>query len=264
MANTAGIVQVTVKIVPEETVVSTTVSSIWQNLSIKTNTLCPEMNALTDTVSLSFNDSGKSSHGYRDGFAYYRQVSTTSTAVLGADITNVEFAFFKHSGYRFSSETDSTCDYDNDPTITCDANDFIEVGMRVTGSGIPANSHVASVNVAGAVTSFELEDIDGDAVSTTGGAVTDGTCKFFNHATTSATVSTDSLEIRGGADDGFVIAVLAPGEAIVLPVKSSAGWGTADDRVSSDDYFFQSVDSDDIDTAGGNDIAMEFFCATAS
>ena len=264
MANTAGLVKVHIRITPEETVASTTQSSVWEDIRTTDNTLCPVMNALTYTESVTFNDSGKSAHGYRDGVPYYRQVTTTSAATLGGDITNVEFAFFKHTGYRFSSSTDTTCDYNNDPTVACDANAFIAVGMRVTGTGIPTNAHVASVNVAGAVTSFELEDIDGDAVSTTGGAVTNGTLKFFDHANTSTTASTDHLEIRGGAADGFVIAVLAPGEAVALPVQSSTGWGTSGDRVASSDYFFQSVDPDDIDDAGGNDIAMEFFCATHS
>jgi hypothetical protein len=70
------------------------------------------------------------------------------------------------------SFTDATCDYNNDPTITCDASKQIIPGLRVAGTGIPAGATVISVNVAGAVTSFEL------SASTTGGAVTNGSLVF--------------------------------------------------------------------------------------
>lgn len=68
--------------------------------------------------------------------------------------------------------TDATCDYDDDPTITCDASAKIGVGMGVSGTGIPADATVSSVNTVGAVTSFEL------SAATTGGAVTNGTLTF--------------------------------------------------------------------------------------
>ena len=68
--------------------------------------------------------------------------------------------------------TDATCDYNNDPTITCDSSVKITPGLFVTGTGIPASAYVSSVNTAGAVTSFEL------SASTTGGAVTNGTLTF--------------------------------------------------------------------------------------
>ena len=66
--------------------------------------------------------------------------------------------------------SDATCDYDDDPTIAHDANAKIRVGAVVTGTGIPADSTVASINSS---TSFEL------SASTTGGAVTDGTLRFY-------------------------------------------------------------------------------------
>ena len=68
--------------------------------------------------------------------------------------------------------TDATCDYNNDPTITCDSSVKITPGLFVTGTGIPASAYVSYVNTAGAVTSFEL------SASTTGGAVTNGTLTF--------------------------------------------------------------------------------------
>ena len=77
------------------------------------------------------------------------------------------------------SFTDATCDYNNDPTITCDANANIRPGLAVSGTGIPAGSFVKSVNTLGAVTSFELGDGEGGSdVSTTGGSVTNGTLTF--------------------------------------------------------------------------------------
>ncbi len=65
--------------------------------------------------------------------------------------------------------TDATCDYNDDPTITHNANTRIVAGLTVTGTGIPANATVASVTSS---TEFEL------SAATTGGAVTDGTLTF--------------------------------------------------------------------------------------
>ena len=77
------------------------------------------------------------------------------------------------------SFSDATCDYNNDPTIACDASADIRPGLAVTGTGIPAGSFVKSVNTLGAVTSFELGDGEGGSdVSTTTGSVTNGTLTF--------------------------------------------------------------------------------------
>tara|TARA_R110000824_G_scaffold115478_1_gene266601 strand:- start:26152 stop:27105 length:954 start_codon:yes stop_codon:yes gene_type:complete len=65
--------------------------------------------------------------------------------------------------------TDATCDYNNDPTITHDANPLIVVGLGVSGTGIPTGATVASIN---STTSFEL------SAATTGGSVTNGTLTF--------------------------------------------------------------------------------------
>jgi len=65
--------------------------------------------------------------------------------------------------------TDSTCDYNNDPTITMDSTANLRVGLAVSGTGIPAGATVASITNS---TTFEL------SASTTGGAVTNGTLTF--------------------------------------------------------------------------------------
>ena len=69
------------------------------------------------------------------------------------------------------SFTDSTCDYNNDPTVTMDSTANIKVGMSVSGTGIPAGATVIEVTSA---TTFEL------SASTTGGSVTNGTLTFSN------------------------------------------------------------------------------------
>jgi hypothetical protein len=59
--------------------------------------------------------------------------------------------------------TDATCDLtDGDATVTCDANALINVGMTVSGNGVPAGATVASINAGSAgtnVTSFELSAV---------------------------------------------------------------------------------------------------------
>ena len=83
---------------------------------------------------------------------------------------------FATSGRRYTivkneigADTDSTCDYNNDPTITMDSTSSISVGMSVSGTGIPAGATVSSITNS---TTFEL------SASTTGGAVTNGTLTF--------------------------------------------------------------------------------------
>ncbi len=86
--------------------------------------------------------------------------------VTGTDTTSYIFGFELIAHEKF---TDATCDYNNDPTITHDANTRIVAGLTVTGTGIPANATVASVTSS---TEFEL------SAATTGGAVTNGTLTF--------------------------------------------------------------------------------------
>ena len=82
----------------------------------------------------------------------------------GAANYQVGFELIAHDKF-----TDATCDYNNDPTITHNANTRILAGMSVSGTGIPAGATVASVTSS---TAFEL------SAATTGGAVTDGTLTF--------------------------------------------------------------------------------------
>ena len=77
--------------------------------------------------------------------------------------------------------TDATCDYNNDPTITHDANANIVAGLSISGSGIPVGATISSVTDT---THFEL------SASTTGGAVTNGTLAFT--APSSSLTFTDS------------------------------------------------------------------------
>ena len=103
-----------------------------------------------------------------------------ASIVTGQTLGIHTFKFLDHSAadasYIFGFEliahekfTDATCDYNNDPTITHDANTRIVAGLTVTGTGIPANATVASVTSS---TEFEL------SAATTGGAVTNGTLTF--------------------------------------------------------------------------------------
>ena len=68
-----------------------------------------------------------------------------------------------------SSFNDATCDYNNDPTVTMDSTTNIRVGMRVSGTGIPAGAFIVSITNS---TTFEL------SAATTGGSVTNGTLTF--------------------------------------------------------------------------------------
>ena len=67
------------------------------------------------------------------------------------------------------SFTDATCDYNNDPTITHDANSSIIAGLNVAGTGIPEGATIESITDS---THFEL------SAATTGGSVTNGTLTF--------------------------------------------------------------------------------------
>ena len=262
MANPSGTVTYRLSVVPKESVeqVSGAKSTTWSDVSIDATLSLPSESSTT-SESIVWNDTGGIGHGYLNGAKYLAQVTTTSTNILGTGVAQVEFAYFKHTGYQFRRAT-ATCALTNtDATVTCSANDFINVGMEVSsGSGITAGTTVASINTGTAgrnVTSFEMSAA---ATASVGAA----SVTFLDHANVSSIVSTDHLEIRGDSNSGFVVAVLKPGAAVALPVQSSSGWGTSGDRIGSTNYFFQSVDPDDIDDAGGNEIAMEFICVTHS
>ena len=93
------------------------------------------------------------------------------TGTVGANWTDTLTSDF----FTNFSFTNATCDYNDDPTITHDADDKIIVGLRVIGTGIPEGATIASIT---STTEFEL------SASTTGGSVTNGTLTFVD--TTSA------------------------------------------------------------------------------
>ena len=185
MANPTGKIKYRLTVNPRESVeqVSGSKSSTWTDVLIEA-TECFKGFSNHTTESITYQDTGGTDDGYLNGTKVYVQVTTSSTAAI-TGLSNVEFVYFKHTGFRYSSSTALS------PTVN----------------------------------------------------------------------SADHLEIRGAAVDGFVIAILPPGAGIVLPVQSSSSWSTLADRVDSGDYFFQSVDPDDL-TAGAQTIAMEFICVT--
>jgi len=114
------------------------------------------------------------------GVGAVRNIDITSSSSLSSDtvlgINTIKFTMpatdVDFHGIELIAQdkfTDATCDYNNDPTITHDANTRIVAGLTVTGTGIPANATVASVTSS---TEFEL------SAATTGGSVTNGTLTF--------------------------------------------------------------------------------------
>ena len=102
--------------------------------------------------------------------------------------------------------TDATCDYNNDPTITHDANVRIYAGLPVSGTGIPAGAYV------------EL------SASTTGGSVTNGTLTFDGTKVFTVATSTNSSTAVGGGT--FTIAYqVNVGPDFQIPVD---GWSSSD------------------------------------
>ena len=100
--------------------------------------------------------------------------------------------------------TDATCDYNfsgvQDPTVTCNANTDIGVGMGVSGSLIPTNAYIVSVTEGGGagtgVTTFELNG-NTDA----GSEVTNGTLRFITQ-TPGSGLFYFSHDRKGGEDAG--------------------------------------------------------------
>ena len=83
----------------------------------------------------------------------------------------------------------TTCDYNNDPTITHDADARIVAGLSVSGTGIPAGAYISSITSA---TEFEL------SASTTGGSVTNGTLRFSSKLDEYIPGTTNNLSSGGG------------------------------------------------------------------
>ncbi len=113
-----------------------------------------------------------------------------------------------------SSFTDSTCDYNNDPTISHDANANIVAGLPVSGDGIPEGAFVKQVTSPG---TFEL------SASTTGGSVTNGTLTFDGtklFSVTAAAAATSTPTSGGGG--AFTVAYqINVGPDFQIPI---VGW----------------------------------------
>jgi len=101
------------------------------------------------------------------GTANSQAALTGAIAGTGGFVEGQEYKIFD-LGYSF---TDSTCDYNDGTTVTHDANSSIVAGLSVTGAGIPVGATIASITDS---TNFVL------SAATTGGAVTNGTLKFYN------------------------------------------------------------------------------------
>ena len=102
----------------------------------------------------------------------YYNFDTRTWSTSKAGLSNIELArnYNFYINFPTIEFTDATCDYNDDPTIAHDDDDAkIKVGMTVTGPGIPTGATVATTPTD---TRFEL------SVSTTGGAVTNGTLTF--------------------------------------------------------------------------------------
>jgi phage baseplate assembly protein gpV len=127
----------------------------------------------------------------------YSNVRTQATAIDPFTYSSNQFP------PQIASFDDATCDYDDGTTVTHDDDDGeIEVGMTVTGTGIPVGAVVASVT---SDTEFELSE------ATTGGSVTDGTLTFaspswnyalktnLRSASNQGVLNEDSIKIENGA-----------------------------------------------------------------
>ena len=265
MANPDGKIQFTNTIEALESIeqASAKKSTIWSDFFGRAQLAYSNSNS-SETASIVWNDTGGASHGYKNGNKYLAQVTTTSTNTLSTGISHVEFVYFKHTGFQFNTFTDDTCDTndtagsgttfgDNPRIIQIDNAAKIAVNQVVSGTGITGNANVTQIDSS---TLFRIdEDVASDQTNTT--------LTFTDYENPSTDISTDNLEIRGDSAGGFVIAVLAPGQSIALPVQSGAGWSGIGDIVGSTNYFFRSVEPVEL-TAGDNDIAMEFICVTAS
>ena len=108
-----------------------------------------------------------------DSTPNYYNFTTRTWSTSKSGLYNIEMKSRVYSNlinFPILGFVDATCDYNNDPTIDHDDdNGAIQAGMSVTGTGIPTGATVASVT---SDTRFEL------SVSTTGGAITNGSLRF--------------------------------------------------------------------------------------
>ena len=114
--------------------------------------------------------------------------------------------------------TDSTCNYNNDPTITMNDTSLLAVGYGVSGTGIPSGSTIASITNS---TTFEL------SASKTDGSVTSGTLTF-NKNTIGLNndfiyiKNTDSTDLLVTLDGSNYLIVLSEGEVFASQISTSA------------------------------------------
>ena len=116
-----------------------------------------------------------------------RYVLVHNTATVGTD-----HVIYLVSGNTF---TDATCDYNNDPTVTHDANPKITAAdpvLFVSGDGIPAATFISSITDS---THFEL------IRSTTDGAFTNSTLTFTPLVGSFRIPGDESLIIKKGTTD---------------------------------------------------------------
>tara|TARA_R100001443_G_scaffold111699_1_gene124696 strand:- start:2947 stop:3591 length:645 start_codon:yes stop_codon:yes gene_type:complete len=99
--------------------------------------------------------------------------------------------FYEHITPSSGSFTNATCDYNNDPTITHDADVRIVAGLYVKGTGIPSGATISSITDS---TTFEL------SASTTTGAVSNGTLTFSKDAFLTEYISNSSVNIVDASD----------------------------------------------------------------
>ena len=102
---------------------------------------------------------GNTALGYSAGYAnvdgYNTWVGHDSGRYTGHAAANTTLGY---RTYKSGSFFDGTCDLNGTTTITCDASADIAVGQSVHASGIPYGAYITAVNVAGAVTSFTINE----------------------------------------------------------------------------------------------------------
>ena len=99
--------------------------------------------------------------------------------------------FYEHITPSSGSFTNATCDYNDDPTITHDADVRIVAGLHVKGTGIPSGATISSITDS---TTFEL------SASTTGGSVSNGTLTFSKDAFLTDYISNTSVNLVKASD----------------------------------------------------------------
>jgi len=105
--------------------------------------------------------------------------------------------------------TNSTGAYNNDPTITIDSTTLLQIGMNVSGTGIPTGATVSSITNA---TTFEL------SAATTGGSLSSQTLTF-----TSNEIAADNLAACITHQSDFIAESIGNEVHVTQSVAGSAG-----------------------------------------